>query len=113
MNRGLGPGLSRSALRCGMSQDYSGAHNASSAWWVVDGIEGRLVRVELEDGQTVDLPLSSLPRGVREGDVLQMIEEDGDFTLEIDHAETARRRAGAQAGLDALNQAAPDGEINL
>lgn len=96
-----------------MSQDHSGAHDASRAWWVVDGIEGHLARVELEDGELVDLPLSSLPDGVREGDVLRMHEEGGDFTLEIDHTETARRRAGAQAQLDALNGKALDGEINL
>lgn len=81
--------------------------------WVVDALEGRLARVELDDGQVVDLPLASLPGGVREGDVLRMEEEDGDFTLEIDHAETARRRTVAQAQLDALNRTAPGGEIDL
>lgn len=105
--------MSGSALRCGMTQDNSGAQGASAAWWVIDGIEGHLARVELEDGQTVDLPLSSLPDGVREGDVLRFEEEGGDFSLEIDRTETARRRTGAQAQLDALNGKAPDGEINL
>lgn len=84
-----------------------------AALWVVDAIEGRLARVELQDGQVVDLPLASLPGGVREGDVLRMEEEGGDFTLEIDHEETARRRAQGQAQLDALNRAAPAGEIDL
>lgn len=96
-----------------MSQDNSETQGASSAWWVVDGIEGHLARVELEDGQTVDLPLSSLPGGVREGDVLSFEKGGGDFTLEIVHTETARRRDGVQAQLDALNQGTPDGEINL
>ena len=93
-----------------MPQDHA---DAPTATWVVDGLEGRLARIELEDGETVDLPLASLPPGVREGDVLQMFEEDGDFTLEIDHAETARRRGQGQAQLDALNGAAPAGEIDL
>ena len=84
-----------------------------AATWVVDGLEGRLARIELEDGETVDLPLASLPKGVREGDVLLMFEDGDDFTLEIDHEETARRRAGGQAQIDALNRAAPDGEIDL
>ncbi|MPY68240.1 DUF3006 domain-containing protein [Deinococcus sp. SDU3-2] len=83
------------------------------AWWVVDALEGRLARVELEDGQFVDLPLASLPRGVREGDVLRMEEQDGDFTLEIDHEETARRRGEAQAQLDALNRPTSGREIDL
>jgi hypothetical protein len=96
-----------------MTQDNPEAPDVLTATWVVDGLEGRLARVELEDGQTVDLSLASLPRGVKEGDVLRMQLEGGDFTLEIDPVETARRQAGAQAQLDALNQAAPSGEIDL
>ncbi|MFC5849636.1 DUF3006 domain-containing protein [Deinococcus petrolearius] len=96
-----------------MPQDHSEAPDVPTATWIIDALEGRLARVELEDGETVDLSLSSLPPGAREGDVLRVFEDGGDFTLEIDHAETARRRAGAQAQLDALNQAAPAGEIDL
>lgn len=94
-----------------MTQDKPAVPDAS--FWIVDGLEGRHARVEVEDGHTIDLPLASLPRGVREGDVLRVHEDGGDFTLEIDHAETARRRAGAQAQLDALNRTAPAGEIDL
>ncbi|MFC5849572.1 DUF3006 domain-containing protein [Deinococcus petrolearius] len=62
-----------------------------TALWVIVGLEGRYARVKLEDGDTVDFSLASLPPGAREGDVLRMEEDGGDFTLEIDHAETARR----------------------
>ena len=96
-----------------MPQDNPEAPDVLSATWTVDGLEGRLARVELGDGQTVDLSLASLPRGVREGDVLRVHIEGGDFTVEIDHAETAHRRAGAQAQLDALNRTSPSGEIDL
>jgi hypothetical protein len=96
-----------------MAQDNMEAPGTPTATWVIDGLEGHLARVELEDGETVDLSLSSLPPGAREGDVIRVFEDGGDFTLEIDHAETARRRAGAQAQLDALNRAAPAGEIDL
>jgi DnaJ-class molecular chaperone len=80
---------------------------------VVDGIEGKWARVELPDGTTEDWALSSLPKGVKEGDVIRLEVTDGDLDLEIDHAETKRRRQGAQARLDALNGAASDGEITL
>ncbi|WP_227978747.1 DUF3006 domain-containing protein [Deinococcus terrestris] len=80
---------------------------------VVDGIEGTVARVELPDGTTADWDLASLPRGVREGDVVRLHVEHGDLEIEIDHAETARRRGEAQAQLDALNQATPGGEIDL
>lgn len=80
---------------------------------IVDAIEGRSARVEREDGETEDWSLASLPRGVREGDVLRVRVEDGDLTVEIDHATTRARRQAAQAQLDALNQAAPAGEIDL
>jgi hypothetical protein len=80
---------------------------------VVDGIEGKWARVELPDGTTEDWALSSLPQGVQEGDVIRLEVMDGDLDLEIDHAETSRRRQGAQARLDTLNQTAPGGEITL
>lgn len=96
-----------------MLQDHAEFPDVLSATWVVDGLEDRHARVEVEDGHTVDLSLASLPRGVREGDVLRVHVEGGDFTLEIDHAETVRRRAGAQQQLDALNSVAPTGEIDL
>ncbi|GAA3836737.1 DUF3006 domain-containing protein [Deinococcus aetherius] len=80
---------------------------------IVDGIEGNLARVELEDGQTEDWPLASLPGNVREGDVLRLHLEGGDLTVEIDHGATRERREAAQAQLDALNGVAPVGEIDL
>lgn len=79
----------------------------------VDGIEGRYARVELDDGTVEDWPLSRLPRGVREGDVVSLHVEGGDLSMEIDHEATRERRHAAQSQLDALNQAAPVGEINL
>jgi hypothetical protein len=96
-----------------MTQDNAEAPDVLTATWVVDGLEGRLARVELEDGQTVDLSLASLPPGAREGDVLRVQIQGGDLTLEIDDAQTAQRRAGAQTQLDALNQTSPSGEIDL
>ncbi len=80
---------------------------------VVDGIEGQWARVELPDGTTEDWALASLPKGVKEGDVIRLEVTNGDLDLEIDQEETSRRRRGAQARLDTLNQAAPDGEITL
>ena len=79
----------------------------------VDGIEGQLARVELPDGTTEDWRLASLPRGVKEGDVVRIDEAGGDFELEIDHEETDRRHALGQRQLDALNAGGPDGEIDL
>jgi len=96
-----------------MPQDQPEAPDAMTALWIVDGIEGRQARVELEDGHTEDISLASLPRGVQEGDVLRVHLEGGDFTLEIDHALTRQRRAGAQAQLGALNRPAPAGELDL
>lgn len=79
----------------------------------VDGIEGRVARVELPDGTTEDWSLASLPKGVKEGDVVRVYVEDGDLEAEVDHAETRRHREKAQAKLDALNQEPPVGEITL
>lgn len=79
----------------------------------VDGIEGKVARVELPDGTTEDWSLASLPKGVKEGDVVRVHVEDGDLEAEVDHAETRRHREKAQAKLDALNREPPVGEITL
>lgn len=79
----------------------------------VDGIEGKYARIELPDGTTEDCLLSALPKGVKEGDVIAISGEGGDFELEVDHKETHQRRAKAEEKLSAVNKDAPTGEINL
>lgn len=77
----------------------------------IDGIEVKHARIELPDGTTTDWLLSTLPEGIKEGDVL-VIKNDGD-TIEIDHAESKQRHENAQTRLEALNRSAPTGEIIL
>lgn len=77
----------------------------------IDGIEGKYARIELPDGMTADWLLSTLPEGVKEGDVL-VISEEGD-RIELDHAETKKRQDTAQSKLEALNHNAPSGAIDL
>lgn len=79
----------------------------------VDGLEGRLARVELPDGTTEDWPLASLPPGVKEGDVIRLTVNGGDLEAEIDHAQTRDCLTAAQAGTDALNAGAPTGDVEL
>ncbi len=92
--------------------------------WIVDGLEttprGPVARLERPDGRTVVLPLTQLPDGVKEGDVLALHDgPDGARLLPLP-GETAARRAAAQATLDTLNEAGrralplnDDGEITL
>lgn len=80
---------------------------------VVDAIEGKYARVELPDGTTEDWSLASLPEDVKEGDVVRVQENGGDFEMEVDHEETTQRRDSAQRQLDAVNGQAPQGEIDL
>ncbi|MDV6376390.1 DUF3006 domain-containing protein [Deinococcus arenicola] len=80
---------------------------------IVDGIEGKYARVELPDGTTEDWSLANLPRGVKEGDVIHIDVQGGDVEMEVDHAETDRRRTGAQEQLTALNAQAPTGDLDL
>lgn len=76
---------------------------------IVDGLEGDQARIEDAPGRTHDAPVKDLPEGVREGDVLREV----DGKLEIDHAETKRRRDKAQTELDAVNTEQPAGELDL
>lgn len=80
---------------------------------IVDGLEGRLARVELPDGTTEDWPLASLPRGVQEGSVVRVKVTEGDLEVEVDYGATQARREQAQRTLIALNAAGPSGEIEL
>lgn len=82
---------------------------------IEDGPQGRLARVERADGLTFDVPLSALPPGTREGDLLAVHEGPDGVSLHLLPAETHARRAAAQRELDALNGAAQDteGEITL
>ena len=41
-------------------------------FWVIDRIEGSFAVVEIAVGQTVNVPLSALPEGIREGSVLRI-----------------------------------------
>ncbi|TDE85045.1 DUF3006 domain-containing protein [Deinococcus sp. S9] len=79
----------------------------------VDAIEGKVVRVELPDGSTAHWDLASLPRDIQEGDVVRLHVEHGDLELEIDPAETHRRRNEAQKQLLSLNRNAPTGDLDL
>lgn len=79
----------------------------------VDAIEGHLARVELPGGHTEDWPLSRLPKGVKEGDVLRLELDGGDLSITRDEAQTQARREQAQAMLDELNRPAPDGDLEL
>ncbi|SEI83684.1 Protein of unknown function [Deinococcus reticulitermitis] len=77
--------------------------------WIVDGLEdsprGRLARVELPSGRTRVLYLSELPEGVREGELLDVRGGVEGLRFTRLEAETRRRRAQAQARLEAINAA--------
>ena len=62
-------------------------------FWVIDRIEGEIAVVEIAEGKTVNLPLSALPEGVKEGTVLR---------LSIDREEEARRRKKIRSLFDRL-----------
>ena len=76
----------------------------------IDDIEGELARVEIEAGQTRDIPLTDLPLGVQEGDIL-VRREDGAW--QKDGERTRQVQKNSQEALEDLNTDAPSGEIDL
>ncbi|MPY68196.1 DUF3006 domain-containing protein [Deinococcus sp. SDU3-2] len=80
---------------------------------IEDSPRGRLARVEREGGLTFDVPLHALPAGVREGDLLAVIEGPDGVTLHLLPDETAARRRAAQHRLETLNAEGGEEEINL
>ncbi len=58
-------------------------------YYTVDRLEGELAVLETEGKHTVTLPLSELPEGVKERDVLT--QEDGAWRVAPDEAERRRQ----------------------
>lgn len=58
---------------------------------IVDRIEGRIAVIELEDGSHIDVPLSKLPEGTREGSVLR--KKSGGFELDPRQERERRKKA--------------------
>ena len=67
-------------------------------WWTVDRLEGEQAVCENEAGQQLLLPLSQLPHGVSEGDVLRRQGEE----WTVDEEETTVRRERAAVRTRAL-----------
>jgi len=67
---------------------------------IVDRIEAGIAVCEGEDRMTMRIPLSELPKNIREGDCLRPL--PGGYV--IDHDETARRRARNKELFDKLKR---------
>lgn len=89
--------------------------------WVLDSIEESVASVEIDGERTVQLPKWLLPRGVKEGDVLQVthdVAESGEesrLSIVVDRAGTsaAMERSARQVGSTARSPNDPGGDIKL
>ena len=88
--------------------------------WVVDSMEEQVASVEIDGKRTAQLPKWLLPRGAKEGDVLQVthdIAESGESRLSIvvDRAATsaAMDRSAKQVADRGRSPGDPGGDIKL
>ena len=89
--------------------------------WVVDSIDEGMASVEVDGGRTITVPLSTLPRGTREGQVLRVSRErsaDGTrstLVIELDPAATQRalEASAQQVAKTARQPNDPGGDIAL
>lgn len=51
--------------------------------WIIDRIENNIAVCELENGELLDVKISALPKGIKEGDVIK---------LSVDDTETNERK---------------------
>ncbi len=51
--------------------------------WIIDRIENDIAVCELENGEMLDVKISALPKGIKEGDVIK---------LSVDETETNERK---------------------
>ena len=83
--------------------------------WVVDRVEPPVAIVVADDDERqVDVPLASLPAGVRAGAVLRVPEEDEAPLWEAAKVDEELRRVRmreAEAALDRLRRRDPGGDI--
>ncbi|GGO40783.1 DUF3006 domain-containing protein [Deinococcus humi] len=63
---------------------------------VIESIAGHLAHVVLSDGTPADWRLSSLPAGVKEGDIVLIDVQGGDVEMEVGHRTGERRRTQRQ-----------------
>ena len=88
--------------------------------WVVDSMEEEVASVEIDGTRTAQLPKWLLPRGAKEGDVLQVthdVAESGESRLSIvvDRAGTsaAMDRSAKQVADRGRSPGDPGGDIKL
>ena len=62
-------------------------------FWIIDRIEGSIAVVEIAVNETVNIPLSALPNGIREGSVLR---------INVDKEEEVRRKKKTRSLFDRL-----------
>ncbi|HIT20462.1 MAG TPA: DUF3006 domain-containing protein [Candidatus Scybalosoma faecavium] len=63
--------------------------------WIIDRIQDEIASVEVEEGKVISIPVSALPEGSQEGDVLCIVR---------DEKKTAERRDRAAKKLRGLFQ---------
>ena len=88
----------------------------TTAFYAIDRLEGKLVIVVGDDGRSMDVERSKLPKGVREGTVLRVrIGPAGPdwSSAEIDRAEERRRREETKQLLDEMKKSDPGGDVKL
>ena len=85
--------------------------------WAVDLIEGEIAVLVADDNQEMlDMPLTSLPHGLREGAVLRVTENKGHLlwvSAIVDEELRLRRLTPAETALDELKNRDPGGDIVL
>lgn len=88
-----------------------------ATFYAVDRIEGTIAVLVGDDGSTIEVPKTLLPRGVREGTVLRVgLGSDGspDWSrASIDKEEQARRMNAVRRQLDEMKRSDPGGDITL
>ncbi len=84
--------------------------NNGAQQWVVEAIEEKVASIEVEGAEGFHLPLSHLPSGVKEGDILRV-------TIEVDTAATKKAldasAAQVKKGRDASAKRDSGGDIAL
>ena len=66
--------------------------------WVIDAIEEHVASIELPDGKMIQLPVSVLPKGTKQGQVVRVtFEVDAAATKQALEASAAQVKKGSEA----------------
>lgn len=85
--------------------------------WAVDDIQAGVARIEEDGVRMITVPLTSLPHGVKAGQILVVLRSENTLSIELDEAATrevlAKSKATTGSAMAESRRRDPGGDVSL